>query len=125
MKLLLLTIVFTYSNGSWHVVKQSDAIQIFTPSLKIVRAKYIDRKMQFGPVDTGFFFYMQPFLFEYQESLKVTLYCSLDFTTFPFDYHTCDLKYGSTVLSPVSLLLDVPYIREHTLLTCVNRTENY
>ena len=80
-----------------------------------MRAKNIKRKMNFGPMDTDFFWYLQPNLFEFQQSLKVTIYCSLDFTTFPFDYHSCDLKYGSASATPINLLLEVPFIRKHIL----------
>ena len=96
-------------------MQKSDTVQIYTPLLKFMRAKDVTRKMQFGPVDTDFFWYKQPHFLEYQKSIKVTLYCSLDFTSFPFDYHYCDLRYGSASSAPKRLLLEPPYIREHTL----------
>ena len=33
---------------------------------------------------------------EYQQSVKTTVYCSLDFKYFPFDNHTCDLTFGDS-----------------------------
>ena len=35
-------------------------------------------------------------MMEYQQSLKVTIYCSINFKHFPFDYHNCDLNFGAS-----------------------------
>ena len=37
-------------------------------------------------------------LLEYQQSVKATIYCSLDFKYYPFDKHTCSLNFGSAII---------------------------
>ena len=58
----------------------------------------------YGPIDNDFFWIKYPHLIEYQQALKVTIYCSFDFKTFPFDSHNCDFNFGS-------LGIDVEFIK--------------
>ena len=39
------------------------------------------------------------------------IYCTFDFTSFPFDSHECDFKYGSSSSYSTSLILNEPWIR--------------
>ena len=47
---------------------------------------------------------------EYQQSLKVTIYCSITFKHFPFDHHTCDLNFGVSGNEIRALKLNSPII---------------
>ena len=49
-------------------------------------------------------------MMEYQQSLKVTIYCSIDFKHFPFDHHTCDLNFGASGNEKYALKLNPPMI---------------
>ena len=69
-------------------------------------AKDVIRERRYGAVDLDFFWFRFPHFLEYQQALKVTIYCSLDFTNFPFDSHTCDLKFGSSYSTDNALQLD-------------------
>ena len=81
----------------WYAVNEFDQTQIFTPTLEIRRAKTIVRKRKYGAIDKDYFWYFHPEnMMEYQQSLKVTIYCSMDFKHFPFDSHTCDLNFGAS-----------------------------
>ena len=48
--------------------------------------------------------------FEYYETLKITYHCNFDFSTFPFDYHTCNLTLGSSYISVGNMTLLKPMI---------------
>ena len=84
----------------WYAVNEFDQTQIFTPTLEISGTKTIVRKRKYGAIDKDYFWYFHPDnKMEYQQSLQVTIYCSMDFTHFPFDYHACDLNFGSSGIS--------------------------
>ena len=84
----------------WYAVNEFDETQIFTPTLEISRTKTIVRTRKYGAIDRDYFCFFHPtHMMEYQQSLKVTIYCSMDFKHFPFDHHTCDLNFGSAVNS--------------------------
>ena len=53
-----------------------------------------------------------PHPFEYHQSLRLKMYCSFDFKTFPFDSHHCDIT-----------LIDID--NEHTALTFNSIILNY
>ena len=81
----------------WYAVNDFDQTQIFTPTLEISGSKNIVRTRKYGPTDKDYFWYFHPGnKMEYRQSLQVTIYCSMDFTQFPFDYHACDLNFGSS-----------------------------
>ena len=80
----------------WYAVNEFDQTQIFTPTLEISGTKKIVRKRKYGAIDKDYFWYFHPDnKMEYQQSLKVIIYCSMDFNHFPFDHHNCDLNFGS------------------------------
>ena len=33
-------------------------------------------------------------MLEYQQALKITIYCSFNFKSYPFDSHKCDFDFG-------------------------------
>ena len=81
----------------WYAVNEFDQLQIFTPTLEISGTKTIVRTIKYGAIDKNYFWYNHPDnMMEYQQSLKVTIYCSMDFKHFPFDYHTCDFNFGAS-----------------------------
>ena len=47
-----------------------------------------------GKQDEKYFWMKHPHFFEFRRKMKVTIYCSFDFSTFPFDSHECNLSYG-------------------------------
>ena len=54
---------------------------------------------------------MYPNYFEFQQALKVEIYCTFDFTSFPFDAHECDFKYGASSSYSTSLILNEAWVR--------------
>ena len=84
-------------SSKWYEVNDFDETQIFTPTLEISGSKNIVRTRKYGPTDKDYLWYFHPGnKMEYRQSLQVTIYCSMDFTQFPFDYHACDLNFGSS-----------------------------
>ena len=82
---------------NWYEVNMFDQTQIFTPTLEISGTKTIVRTRKYGAIDKDYFWYLHPdSMLEYQQSLKVTIYCSMNFENFPFDYHKCDLNFGAS-----------------------------
>ena len=47
-----------------------------------------------GKQDEKYFWMKHPHFFEFRRKMKVTIYCSFDFSTFPFDLHECNFTYG-------------------------------
>ena len=95
----------------WYAVNEFDKTQIYTPTLDISGTKSIIRKRKYGAIDKDFFWYNHPDnMMEYQQSLKVTIYCSLNFRHFPFDDHTCDLNFGATGVGVSELRLNAPRV---------------
>ena len=81
----------------WYAVNEFDQTQIFTKTLEISGTKTIVRTRKYGAIDKDYFWYFHPEnMMEYQQSLKVTIYCSINFKHFPFDYHNCDLNFGAS-----------------------------
>ena len=84
-------------SSKWYEVNEFDETQIFTPTLEISGTKTIVRTRKYGAIDQDYFWYFHPEnMMEYQQSLKVKIYCSIDFKHFPFDSHTCDLNFGAS-----------------------------
>ena len=79
--------------------------------MQISGAKAIQRTRNYGPIDNDFFWLKYPHHLEYQQSLQVTIYCSFDFKTFPFDYHNCDFNFGSVGNGMEKILLDSSKVR--------------
>ena len=79
----------------WYAINEVDQKLIYTPTLKILAAKSIQRTRNYGAKDQDYFWFLYPnSIIEYQQALKVTIYCSFNFQSFPFDNHICDVKFG-------------------------------
>ena len=84
-------------SSKWYEVNEFDETQIFTPTLEISGTKTIVRTRKYGAIDKDYFWYFHTDnMMEYQQSLKVKIYCSIDFKHFPFDSHNCDLNFGAS-----------------------------
>ena len=69
--------------------------KIFFPTLKFQNEKHMTQKVNFGPKQDETYYWMKyPHHLEYKNTKKITIYCSFDFSTFPFDSHECNLSYG-------------------------------
>ena len=80
---------------------------MFFPKLRVQNSKEVVPVKEYGPNnDVEFYWHAYPNLLQYQERLKVTVYCPFDFTNFPFDNHQCNLNFGLTsyVTTTASLL---------------------
>ena len=115
IKLLLalwnnLYVTFIFRTLGWYSVNEIDH-QVYFPTLQINEAKSVSRIRRYGPHDEDYFWFLYPHRFEYQQTLKVEIYCDLDFTSFPFDSHECDLKFGASSSYSSSLILNEPRLR--------------
>ena len=90
---------------------EDDASKIFSPNLKILNAQELTRERKFGTTDSDYFWFNLPHQLEIQQTFKVTIYCSFDFSYFPFDSHYCDFTHGSSKLSNNYLYLSHAWIR--------------
>ena len=76
----------------WYQLDQNDQAQIWSPTLQINQAKTIQRTMNFGPTEKDYLWYdNDKSLLDYKQTLKVTIYCTFDFESYPFDSNFCDL----------------------------------
>ena len=97
-----------FCSVEWFAVSKEDVEQIFSPTLKILKAKDVTRERRYGAVDMDFYWFKNPHFFQYQQALKVTIYCPMDFSNFPFDSHSCDLLYGSSYSTANAMQLYPP-----------------
>ena len=69
--------------------------KIFFPTSRFQNEKDVDMKHKFsGKKDEKYYWMKHPHHLEYKNTKKITIYCSFDFSTFPFDSHECNLSYG-------------------------------
>ena len=69
--------------------------KIFFPTSRFQNEKDVDMKHKFsGKKDEKYYWMKHPHHLEYKNTKKITIYCSFDFSTFPFDSHMCNLTYG-------------------------------
>ena len=73
-----------------------DQYEVYFPTLQVSDAKSVSRTRKYGPQDEDYFWFLYPHNFEYQQALKVEIYCTFDFTSFPFDSHKCDFNFGAS-----------------------------
>ena len=63
--------------------------------MKFKNEKYANLQLKFSPKKDETYYWMQyPHQLDYRRNAKITIYCSFDFSTFPFDSHECNLSYG-------------------------------
>ena len=92
--------MFIFRTLGWYAIKEDDQNQLYFPTLRINEAKLVSRTRKYGPTDEDFFWFFYPHNFEFQQALKVEIYCTFDFKSFPFDSHECDFKYAWHGLRP-------------------------
>ena len=67
--------------------------------MRFEHEKFSRFKSQFTPIKEFYYWMQYPHHLESRQELKVTIYCSFDFSTFPFDSHECNLSYGMNLFS--------------------------
>ena len=81
-----------YSNEEVYAM---DSTSYYFPRLRWLNAKEIGIVKEYGIFHEGDDFYLiYPHELYYVERGRITIYCSFDFSDFPFDSHTCDLNMG-------------------------------
>ena len=83
----------------WYsIVNEKQAI--YFPTLKFQNEKYVNLKHKFSSrKDESYYWMVYPHHLEFRMNTKIAIYCSFDFSTFPFDSHECDLLYGMNFFS--------------------------
>ena len=80
--------------------------EIYFPNLKFKNEKYVHLKTKFSPNKDETYYWMKyPHQLDYRRNAKITIYCSFDFSTFPFDSHECNVSYGINFLSNYFVLM--------------------
>ena len=72
-----------------------------------MNAKSISRQRRINPNDQEYFWLAHPHLLIFKQSLKLKFYCDFHFTKFPFDEHTCELKY-TTISASINIVKLLP-----------------
>ena len=82
-----------------------------------------------GKQDEKYFWMKHPHFFEFRRKMKVTIYCSFDFSTFPFDSHECNLSYGLVNFSKYYMDMMPSTVmhkkKETKFCSCLNRAFLY
>ena len=83
----------------WYsIVKEKQAL--YFPTLKFQNEKYVTLKHKFSSrKDETYYWLVHPHHIEFRRNVKIAIYCSFDFSPFPFDSHECDLLYGMNFFS--------------------------
>ena len=87
---------FLHRNLRYYAVNEVDQYEVYFPTLQVSDAKSVSRTRKYGPQDEDYFWFLYPHNFEYQQALKVEIYCTFDFTSFPFDSNECDFNFGAS-----------------------------
>ena len=91
-------------NVKWYQLTELDQQQIFAPTIQIGGAKKVVRTRHCGPIDSDYFWFLAPKLFEwqdasnmleFQQTLQIAVYCPFKFINFPFDSNHCNFTFGS------------------------------
>ena len=79
----------------------NDHEKIFFPTSKFQNEKDVNLKHEFSSKQNNekYFWMKYPHFLEYRRKVKITIYCSFDFSTFPFDSHECNFSYGMNLYS--------------------------
>ena len=112
-------ILFLHSHYKylWYKVSEEEAKNLFFPKLTVDDAKDLKKLRNYGRSNDGEnLWFNPPHLLEYQERLKITVYCSFHFENYPFDFHKCELNLGSSSLS-TSLVRLLPVKISHQKMT--------
>lgn len=98
----------------WYYIDQSISQSLFFPKLKIKNAKSSSSQIGYSPSKTHYYWYAHPHYLEYQETLKVVIYCSFEFSNFPFDQHTCDFNFGASSNADYNTRLAPSIVKENS-----------
>lgn len=96
----------------WFKLDESEAKNIFFPTLRFKRTKKVENEVMFGPPNGDYFWYNdKDRFFEYQQAFTITFYCPMDFGQYPFDAHFCNFDFGDSNQGNDSLIILPPIIR--------------
>ena len=85
---------------------------IYFPTLKVLNAKDQKKRAAYGPRGDRYYWFANPHHLEYREEMQVKIFCSFDFTYFPYDSNDCDLLLVTTSNS-IGLLKLSPLVLEY------------
>ena len=85
--------------SDWFLIENDVKKDLFFPMLRFFNIKSIEKQIEYGARQIKYYWLNNPHRFEYREILKVTPYCNFNFINFPFDFHECQLVFGSDALS--------------------------
>ena len=102
---------YSHRTPKWYAINEVDQYEVYFPTLQISDAKSVSRTRKYGPQDEDYFWFSYPHQFEYQQALKVEIYCTFDFTSFPFDAHECDFNFGASSSFSSVLMLNETFLR--------------
>lgn len=96
----------------WYAIDGQVAQDLFFPRLMVSNAKNVEVQRDFASYEMHYFWFAPPHHLEFQQVLKVTIYCSFDFSDFPFDSHECDFIFALRQNAMYSSIL-LPTIIKH------------
>ena len=102
-----------FRQTKWYKIHENESRERFFPKLRVQNSKEVVQDKEIGTKnDVEYYWFGYPNLHQYQERLKITVYCSFDFANFPFDNHQCDLNFGFIGYSSQTAIL-LPLIIFH------------
>ena len=79
------------------------------PTLLYKDAKRVTSEVTLSPSTSSLPLFMKyPHHLEYENTIQATIYCSLDFKSFPFDSHACEFAFGDQDYNTCCLQFTTP-----------------
>ena len=79
---------------TWSLIDKETAKDLFFPKQRIRKVKEFKEFQPYSATNDDYYWFSAPHGFVYEETFMVTIFCSFDFSTFPFDHQQCDFAIG-------------------------------
>ena len=90
----------------WVYIDSETAEDLYFPTMKYRNVESIEVQKQCSPSSTSnYYWFKYPHHIEFIETIKITIYCTFEFSSYPFDHHQCNFTFGADYSSAGNLVL--------------------
>ena len=118
----------------WFQITNEIEGDLFFPKISFENLKSLEKQLQYGVRSQEYYWMNSLDLnrhFEYYEIFKINSYCNFNFSKFPFDYHECNVIFGSSAVSELFIKFVKPTLiskdiqSRHSTLTAYFRQKKF
>ena len=95
----------------WLLIDKELSKDLFFPKQQIKNVKRLTEAQPYSSNVDDYYWFHVPHDFEYEETFIVTIFCSFDFSSFPFDHQHCDFVFGLSQQTTGSAFLSPTLIK--------------